>query len=58
MSVRPGFNKRRPACRRLYLREADELPWPASFDWRPTELVVGARPVHHPPPVELRERDK
>ena len=54
--TKPGFKKRPPACRRLFLREIDALPRPDSFNWRPDEVVVGI--PKRPQPVDPREGDK
>ena len=47
--IRP--KKKRPACRRLYLREADELPRPDSFN----EMVLGPNSSPRPPAVERED---
>jgi hypothetical protein len=49
--------KKRPACRRFYLRKADELPRP-DFTWKANEIVLGPPLVRRPPPVEPREGAK
>lgn len=52
--IRP--KKKRPACRRHYLREADEIPQKRDvFPWKPHELVLDPNPVRRPPPVERQD---